>query len=166
MMNSAPLKLKKCYPIYNNMQLTWTYTPFNELSVAELYKILQLRNEVFSVEQQCVYQDADDKDQPAYHLCGWDGNKLAAYCRILPKGISYDHPSIGRVVTSPQYRRGGFGRELVHLAIAKTIEQFNHPVIIISAQLYLKGFYASLGFVQVSDEYMEDGIPHIKMQYG
>ena len=148
------------------MQLHWVYKNFGELSVDELYAILQLRNEVFSVEQNCVYQDADDKDQPAYHLCGWDGNKLAAYCRILPKGISYGHPSIGRVVTSPQYRKEGYGREMMQLAVRKTIEQFNDPVIIISAQLYLQHFYESIGFVQVSDTYMEDGIPHIKMQYG
>lgn len=148
------------------MQLNWTYKSFNELTVYELYAILQLRNEVFSVEQNCVYQDADNKDQPAYHLCGWNGNTLAAYCRILPKGISYTHPSIGRVVTSPQYRKGGYGREMMLLAVKKTIEQFNDDIIIISAQLYLKKFYESIGFVQISEEYREDGIPHIKMQHG
>lgn len=148
------------------MQLHWVYKSFTELSVEELYLILQLRNEVFSVEQNCVYQDADNKDQPAFHLCGWDGANLAAYCRILPAGISYDHPSIGRVVTSPQYRKGGFGRELMQLAVKKTTTQFNDPVIIISAQLYLKVFYESIGFIQVSEPYMEDGIPHIKMRHG
>jgi ElaA protein len=148
------------------MPLHWEYKQFDELTAAELYAILQLRNEVFSVEQNCVYQDADDKDQPALHLCGWDGNKLAAYCRILPKGISYQHPSIGRVVTSPQYRKGGYGREMMQLAVTKTIEYFNDTIIIISAQLYLKQFYGSIGFAQISDEYLEDGIPHIKMQYG
>jgi ElaA protein len=148
------------------MQLNWVYKSFNELTVDELYAILQLRNEVFSVEQNCVYQDADDKDQPAYHLCGWHENKLAAYCRILPKGISYNHPGIGRVVTSPKYRQGGYGREMMQMAVKKTIEEFNDPFIIISAQLYLKSFYESIGFVQVSAEYPEDGIPHIKMQYG
>lgn len=148
------------------MQLNWVYKSFGELSVAELYAILQLRNEVFSVEQHCVYQDADDKDQPAYHLCGWDGSRLAAYCRILPKDISYAHPSIGRVVTSPQYRKAGYGRALMQLAVIKTMAQFNDPVIVISAQLYLQNFYESIGFLQVSDTYMEDGIPHIQMQYG
>lgn len=147
------------------MQLEWKYKSFKELTVDELYSILQLRNEVFSVEQNCVYQDADNKDQPAYHLCGWDGNTLAAYCRILPQGISYNHPSIGRVVTSPQHRKGGHGREMMHIAVKKTIEQFNDTTIIISAQLYLKKFYESIGFVQISDKYMEDGIPHIKMQF-
>ncbi|MBL0355539.1 MAG: GNAT family N-acetyltransferase [Chitinophagaceae bacterium] len=147
------------------MQLNWIYKPFNELTAAELYAILQLRNEVFVVEQNCVYQDADNKDQPAYHLCGWDGDTLVAHCRILPTGISYDdHPSIGRVVTSPQYRKGGYGRQLMQLGIEKTIGQFGDPVIIIGAQLYLQAFYESLGFVQISETYMEDGIPHITMQ--
>jgi ElaA protein len=145
------------------MELNWVYKAFKELTVDELYAVIQLRNEVFSVEQQCVYQDADDKDQPAFHLCGWHGNKLAAYCRILPGGISYHHPSIGRVVTSPQYRKGGYGREMMQLAVKRTIEQFNDPVIIISAQLYLENFYSSIGFVRVSEPYMEDGIPHIRM---
>lgn len=147
------------------MQLNWVYKSFNELSVDELYAILQLRNEVFSVEQHCVYQDADDKDQPAFHFCGWDGNRLAAYCRILPKGISYEHPSIGRVVTSPLYRKGGYGRAMMQQAVVKATMQFNDPVIIISAQLYLQKFYESIGFTPAGNTYMEDGIPHIKMQY-
>jgi ElaA protein len=147
------------------MELNWTYKPFVDLTAAELYAILQLRNEVFVVEQNCVYQDADNKDQPAYHLCGWDGNVLAAHCRILPRGISYEeHPSIGRVVTSPRYRRGGYGRQLMQLALLKTRQQFNDPVIIIGAQLYLKAFYESLGFLQTGETYMEDGIPHITMR--
>ena len=146
------------------MQLTWTYQSFNELSASQLYAILQLRIEVFSVEQNCVYQDADGKDQDSYHLCGWDGDRLAAYCRLLPAELSYDHPSIGRVVTSPHYRKGGHGRIMMQKAIAQSMEQFNDPVIIISAQLYLKNFYGSIGFVQISDTYLEDDIPHIKMQ--
>ncbi len=148
------------------MQLHWIYKTFEELTVTELYAILQLRMEVFSVEQNCVYQDADGKDQAAFHLCGWAGNHLAAYCRILPAGVSYHHPSIGRVVTSPQYRKGGFGRQLMSLAIEKTIRQFADPVIIISAQQYLTRFYQSVGFLQVSEPYLEDGIPHIRMQLG
>lgn len=148
------------------MEINWTFKKFDELTVAELYTILQLRIEVFAVEQNCVYQDADGKDQSAYHLCGWDNDSLAAYCRILPAGISYHHPSIGRVVTAKAYRRGGYGKQLMQVAIAKTIKQFNDPIIILSAQLYLKKFYESLGFVQTSEQYMEDGIPHIKMQSG
>jgi ElaA protein len=123
-----------------------------------------LRIEVFTVEQNCVYQDADGKDQQSFHLCGWDGNQLAAYCRLLPEGLSYHHPSIGRVVTSPLYRKGGHGRLLMQKAIVQSEKQFNDPIIIISAQLYLKNFYGSLGFDQISDVYLEDNIPHIKMQ--
>jgi ElaA protein len=148
------------------MQLNWTYKSFTELNVAELYAIMQLRNEVFVVEQNCVYQDADNKDQSSFHLCGWDGDTLAAYCRVLPAGISYKHPSIGRVITSSQYRKGGHGRQLVALAIEKTVAQFDDRIIIIGAQLYLKLFYETLGFRQVSETYLEDGIPHITMQYG
>lgn len=146
------------------MELTWIYKSFNELTPAELYAILQLRIEVFSVEQNCVYQDADGKDQQSIHLCGWNGNFLAAYCRILPAGLSYDHPSIGRVVTSPQHRKNGYGKMLMQKAIEKTIRLFHDPLIIISAQFYLKVFYESLGFEQVSEVYLEDNIPHIKMQ--
>jgi ElaA protein len=146
------------------MELTWTCKPFNELSPAELYAILHLRIAVFSVEQNCVYQDADGKDQNSLHLCGWHDKRLAAYCRLLPSGISYSHPSIGRVVTAADYRKGGHGRRLMQLAIAKTMELFNDTIIIISAQFYLKNFYESLGFQQVSDIYQEDDIPHIKMQ--
>ena len=146
------------------MQLNWIYKSFHQLTVEELYAIMQLRMEVFSVEQNCVYQDADDKDQASYHLAGWDDNMLAAYCRILPAGLSYDSPSIGRVVSSPAYRNSGCGRQLMQLAIAKILAQFNHPLITISAQFYLEKFYSDLGFKQVSDEYDEDGIPHIKMQ--
>jgi len=148
------------------MELNWTLKKFNELSPAELYAILQLRIEVFSVEQHCVYQDADGKDQPAYHLCGWNGEALAAYCRLLPAGISYQHPSIGRVVISPQYRKGGFGRQLMTLGIEITMAQFQDDIIIISAQQYLWNFYQSLGFSPISEPYLEDGIPHIRMQLG
>ena len=146
------------------MQLKWIFKSFPELTVTELYAIMQLRIEVFSVEQNCVYQDADDKDQASYHLAGWDDNKLVAYCRILPAGLSYDSPSIGRVVSSPGYRKIGCGRLLMQQAIAKTQAEFNHPLITISAQFYLEKFYTSLGFKQMSDVYDEDGIPHIKMQ--
>jgi len=146
------------------MQLTWAYKSFNELTPHELYAILQLRIEVFSIDKNCIYQDADGKDQESFHLCGWDAERLAAYCRILPAGVSYDHPSIGRVVTSIYYRRSGFGKQLMERAIVETMTQMRDPVIIISAQLYLKKFYESLGFKQTSETYLEDDIPHIKMQ--
>jgi len=145
------------------MQLNWVLKKFEELTASELYKIMQLRNEVFVVEQNCVYQDADDKDQPSLHLCGWDGEKLVAYTRIIPQGISYTEASIGRVVTSPAYRSTGAGRQLMQESIERTFSQFNCSSIKIGAQVYLTKFYQSLGFVQSGAEYLEDGIPHIEM---
>jgi len=145
------------------MQLNWIHKTFNELTAPELYAILQLRNEVFVVEQNCVYQDADDKDQASVHLCGWDNKKLVAYTRIIPPGISYQEASIGRVVTSPAYRETGSGRQLMKESINLTSILYNCSEIKIGAQLYLLDFYQSLGFVQCSPSYLEDGIPHIEM---
>jgi len=147
------------------MQLKWKFNCFKELNVDELYAILQLRNEVFVVEQNCIYQDADSKDSISFHLSGWDENKLVAYCRILPPGVSYKEASIGRVVSSPQYRNKGYGKELMNEAIIHTLKEFNCNTIRISAQLYLQNFYEQLSFVQVSDSYLEDNIPHIEMLY-
>lgn len=145
------------------MQLNWLFKKFDELTAVELYSIMQLRNEVFVVEQNCVYQDADDKDQPSMHLCGWDGAKLVAYTRIIPQGISYTEASIGRVVTSPAYRKTGAGRQLMKESIRRCFSQFNCASIRIGAQVYLTAFYESLGFVPCSSQYLEDGIPHIEM---
>lgn len=145
--------------------LNWTYKSFPELTTGELYEILHLRNEVFVVEQNCPYQDLDFKDQKSFHLMGWIDGKLAAYTRIIPKGISYTEASIGRVVTSPAFRKCGAGRALMKESIRLTLGQFNCDEIRIGAQLYLKKFYESLGFVQCSDEYLEDNIPHIEMLF-
>ncbi len=150
-------------PFKEQGQLEWQLKKFNELSVAELYAILQLRNEVFVLEQNCPYQDADNKDQKSLHFMGWDGDTLVAYTRIIPQGISYTEASIGRVVTSSKYRGTGAGRQLMQLSISNTFQQFNCTAIKIGAQLYLKRFYESLGFVQCSNEYLEDNIPHIEM---
>ena len=147
------------------MQLKWKLNYFKELSTEELYTILQLRNEVFVVEQNCVYQDADSKDSISFHLSGWDGVNLVAYCRILPPGVSYTEASIGRVVSSPQYRNKGYGKELMNEAIIHTLAQFECNTIKISAQLYLQKFYEQLGFVKLSDSYLEDNIPHIEMLF-
>jgi ElaA protein len=145
------------------MHLNWVFKKFDELTAAELYAIMQLRNEVFVVEQDCVYQDADGKDPECYHLAGWDGKNLAAYTRIIPPGISYDQASIGRVVTSPGYRGTGAGRLLMKESISKTFSLFNCNEIRIGAQVYLTKFYQSLGFIPGSEEYLEDDIPHIEM---
>jgi ElaA protein len=130
-----------------------------------VYKILQLRNEVFIVEQNCVYQDCDDKDLKAYHFMGWDDDKLVAYTRLLSPGISYpDAASIGRVITSPSVRGKNVGKELMTNSIAEVYRLFGKIPIRISAQFYLKRFYESFSFVQYSDVYMEDGIEHIGMK--
>lgn len=143
--------------------INWIYKKFNELLPEELYAILQLRNEVFVVEQNCIFQDADDKDQPSMHLMGWREKKLVAYTRIVPPGLSYKEPSIGRVVTSPQERGKGTGHELMQVSIKKLHELYGLTDIKIGAQLYLKKFYESLGFIQSGDVYPEDGIDHIEM---
>jgi ElaA protein len=145
------------------MQMEWTLKKFDELTPHELYAILQLRNEVFVVEQNCVFQDADDKDQASFHLMGMRDHKLVAYTRLVPAGVSYKEPSIGRVVTSPTVRRGGAGRGLMEQSIAAVYKLFGKQPIKIGAQFYLKNFYESFGFKQISDIYDEDGIDHIYM---
>ena len=144
-------------------ELVWTYKSFGELMVVELYSILKLRSEVFIVEQNCVYLDTDNKDQASYHLCGWLHGELVAYVRILAPGISYQEASIGRVCTAFSHRKNGAGRMLMIKAIDITQKQFKGAGIKIGAQSYLYKFYSSLGFQQVGDEYIEDGIPHLNM---
>ena len=147
------------------MAIVWSYQSFDQLTSLELYAILQLRNEVFVVEQQCPYQDADQKDIASYHLCCWNNSVLAAYCRILPPGLAFTEASIGRVATAAALRKAGFGRALMQRAIKATLTQFDCQKITISAQLYLKKFYQSLDFEQISATYLEDGIAHIEMRY-
>lgn len=144
-------------------EITWIYKPFAELDIQELYSILQVRSAVFVVEQNCPYLDADGKDKEAHHLCGWKDEALVAYARILPPGLAFAEASIGRVLTHPAYRRYGAGRELMEIAIGRALVQYDVTVIRIGAQLYLQQFYTSLGFQKVSDEYLEDDIPHIEM---
>ncbi|HEY6954653.1 MAG TPA: GNAT family N-acetyltransferase [Flavisolibacter sp.] len=145
------------------MSIQWVIKKFDDLSPRQVYAILQLRNEVFVVEQNCVFQDADDKDQNSYHLMGFDNNKLVAYTRLVPAGEIYELPSIGRVVTSPSARGTGAGRELMRESIAAVENLFGIQPIKIGAQLYLRKFYESFGFQQASDVYLEDGIEHIYM---
>ncbi|MBB1286665.1 GNAT family N-acetyltransferase [Flavisolibacter sp. BT320] len=145
------------------MQIQWIEKKFEALTPYQLYAILQLRNEVFVVEQNCVFQDADDKDQDSCHLMGFWNNKLVAYTRLVPPGYIYAEASIGRVVTSPAVRRSGAGRELMRQSINRCYHLFGKGPIRIGAQFYLKNFYESFGFQQVSDIYLEDGIEHIYM---
>jgi len=138
---------------------------FSQLSNQELYEIMALRQEVFVVEQDCPYLDADGKDQPAWHLLGFDDHqKLVAYTRLLDKGISYSkYPSIGRVVTSPSVRGKGWGIALMKESVRQIELLFGKQDIKISAQVYLDKFYRSLGFQPTGEEYLEDNIPHVGM---
>jgi len=136
---------------------------FSELTTSELYKILQLRSEVFVVEQDCVYQDLDFKDQKALHIFGKKKEAIIAYTRVFKSGDYFEKASIGRVVISNSERKSGLGHDIIKASIASIKIHFNEAEITISAQKYLKKFYESHGFTQTGVEYLEDGIPHIRM---
>lgn len=144
--------------------ITWQCTRFSDLSVTQLYAILAARSEVFVLEQNCVYQDMDGKDQASLHLTAWTTEQqVAAYLRIVPPGLTFTEASLGRVITSKDARGTGIGKQL----LAKGLEQLQitypgQPVRI-GAQHYLEKFYQSFGFVTVSDIYLEDDIPHVEM---
>ncbi len=145
--------------------MDWNIKKFNELTVNELYEILKIRAEVFVVEQNCIYQDLDSKDKASYHLFLEDSEEIAAYLRILPKGISYPEIAIGRVLTKASYRKKGLAKEIMKKAIDYITDSLEEKKIRISAQLYLLEFYKDLGFEPISDIYLEDGIEHIEMLY-
>jgi len=145
------------------MEFTEICKPFDSLTVKELYAILRLRSEIFVVEQNCVFLDMDNKDQSCQHLMLYHNQELIAYARIVPAGISYLEPSIGRIVTGNVVRGKGFGKELVRLAIENCERLYGKKPIKIGAQLYLKTFYGSFGFTSVGEVYDEDGIDHIHM---
>lgn len=137
---------------------------FNELSLQQLYDALQLREEVFQIEQNCIYKDIDDKDKKCYHLLLYNDVELLAYARLVPEGVSYnDYVSIGRVVSKTNYRKEGYGRLLMQEAMKQMEKLFPNKAIKISAQQYLQKFYESYGFVVEGEWYMEDDIPHIAM---
>lgn len=137
---------------------------FKDFSVDELYKVLHLRADVFVVEQDSAYLDVDFKDQKALHIVGYVKNELVAYARIFKSKDCYDLASIGRVVVAKKYRKYDYGNQLVSFSIKSIEKKFNEFDIHISAQLYLKKFYESHGFVAVGEEYLEDTIPHIAME--
>ena len=136
---------------------------FSELTTDELYAILQLRSEVFVVEQDCVYQDLDFKDQKSLHVIGIKNDNIIAYTRIFKPGDYFKEASIGRVVVKDTERKYGYGYELMNASIKAVEEKYNTKEITISAQVYLMKFYNTLGFKKTSEEYLEDGIPHIEM---
>lgn len=136
---------------------------FNELSLEELYEVLQLRSEVFVVEQDCVYQDIDGKDKDALHILGKKDGKIIAYTRCFPPGFYFEEAAIGRVVVSGSQRKFGYGHLILKASVEAIIEYYKTKDIKLSAQQYLTAFYESHGFMQIGDGYLEDGIPHIAM---
>jgi ElaA protein len=137
---------------------------FSDLTVAELYTIIQLREEVFVVEQNCPYLDCDDKDQKSWHCCFYIEEKLAGYTRLVPT-VKKSIWQIGRVVVHPDFRNRALGKHIMNSSIDILIRQLNCKRIELSAQTYLLSFYKDLGFQPIGESYLEDNIPHIKMIY-
>jgi ElaA protein len=136
---------------------------FTELNTTELYDLLQLRSEIFVVEQDCVYQDLDGKDQEALHVIGKKNDKIVAYTRIFKAGDYMEHACIGRVVVKDNERKHGYGLEIMKATINAIEQQLGENIIALSAQTYLKRFYNSLGFQEEGAAYLEDGISHVLM---
>jgi ElaA protein len=144
-------------------ELAHTVKHFRDLTPYEVYSMLRLRNEVFVVEQNCVFQDADNKDLYCHHVLMYENKQLVAYARLVPKGLTYEEMSIGRVVTSALVRGTGAGKQLMQVAIESCYRLFGPGPIKIGAQLYAEKFYNSLGFTSTGAVYDEDGIPHTEM---
>ncbi len=143
--------------------MRWKTEEWSEIGRDALYALLQLRSEVFVVEQDCVYQDLDGKDEAALHITAWEGTACLATARVLPPGVSYAEPSIGRVVVQEEARKRGVGRALMGHALAAACDRWPEHGLRISAQTYLEPFYRSLGFSPSSEPYLEDGLPHVQM---
>ena len=146
--------------------LKWRYLAFDELTTAELYAVLQLRSEVFVVEQACIFQDMDGADAQAMHLLGSLQGRLVAYARCFSPGIKFPEASIGRIVTSPSVRGRGAGHALVRKAMACLSAPSAGSAIRIGAQARLQGFYHQHGFETSGPAYLEDGIAHVEMVRG
>lgn len=136
---------------------------FDDLSNTEIYQILRLRSEVFVVEQECIYQDIDNKDKKAVHIFLKEKNEIIAYSRVFKEKEYFEKPSIGRVVVANKRRMYGVGKKIMKISIDHIKKNIKAKSIEISAQKYLKKFYSNLGFVQEGEEYLEDNIPHLRM---
>ncbi|MDP2450539.1 MAG: GNAT family N-acetyltransferase [Polaromonas sp.] len=145
------------------MTVTWRFVPFDALTTTELYEVLQLRTEVFVMEQDGIYQDMDGSDHQAVHVLGASDRQLVAYARCFPAGVKFAEASIGRVITRQVLRGSGMGHELMRQAIACVFGQWGAQPIRIGAQARLEKFYLQHGFVKAGLPYIEDGIPHIEM---
>lgn len=144
-------------------KVVWDIKSFNDLSAKELYEILKIRQEVFIVEQTCCYLDADGYDDKAIHIFAHKEGEILAYCRIFKPGIKYPESSIGRVLTSPKHRKLKLGKTLMKIALSTIKYRFTSHSVRISAQDYLLKFYSDLGFIETSEKYLEDDIPHTEM---
>ena len=150
------------------MAFVWQWKTFDELSLNELYELMKVRQAVFVLEQDCIYQDIDDLDRNSWHLMGWKNyasakQQLLAYLRVVFADYQYKEPSIGRVLIIQEFRGMGLGKELLNQALIKIAQEYPKQSIRISAQQHLEHFYSQFGFSQVSEPYDEDGIMHIKM---
>lgn len=145
--------------------MKWKVFSFEDLTIHELYTILQERNAIFVVEQECAYQEIDGRDQESLHLSAWDGDVLVAYARLMPAGVKYEEPSIGRVIVNSEYRGQGIARELIDRAMKAMREKWDVQSIKLHAQSHLTSFYGSFGFDEISESYLDDGIPHTDMRW-
>lgn len=143
--------------------ITWHCVPFEQLSTKDFHDLVQLRINVFVVEQNCPYPELDDKDLTVFHVFGKINNQVVAVARLLPKGISYSEWSIGRVATHGNFRKLNLGNQLMDYCHQQIEKLAGNDSIRISAQLYLEKFYTNHGYKKVGEMYLEDDIPHIEM---
>lgn len=147
----------------NNPPINWIWKEFKELTLQELYSIIQVRERVFIVEQELSYVDCDNYDQKAWHLMGIQDGHLVAYLRAFPPEVKFMETSFGRVLVVAEARRVGTGKQLTTIGLKKIKETFGDKAVRISAQAYLEKFYQGFGFKTVSEEYLEENIPHLQM---
>ena len=147
------------------MTYHWQTCDFGSLSTLELYAALRLRQQIFVLEQNCLYLDLDNLDQVAIHIMCWRDGQLLAYLRCLAPGASFAESAIGRIVVAPEARGRDLGRELVRRGVSYNLQRWPDTNIRINAQSYLEDFYCNLGFAVAGAQYLEDGIPHIQMLY-
>ncbi|PTL37574.1 GNAT family N-acetyltransferase [Alkalicoccus saliphilus] len=144
--------------------MKWHIKKFEDFSPEELYRILQIRVEVFVVEQNCPYPEIDGKDKDCWHLYAEEHGEILAYARLLPPGLSYEEAAIGRVLVAEVYRGSGLGKELMEQSVAFLNDKMNYSSIRLQAQEYAEKFYSSFGFQRISETYLEDNIPHVDMK--
>ncbi len=145
--------------------MDWKTYHFEELTARKLYEVLKLRVDVFVVEQNCPYPELDNLDQQSVHLLYSENSEVLAYARLVPSGIKYDLPSIGRVIVHESARGRGLAKQLLERSIEYILEEWQASAIQLQGQVYLQGFYESFGFQPISDNYDEDGIPHVDMKF-